>query len=72
MVETDTVQNKTDEICSITGRKLMGKIETGSSSSNTHLNFPLQETITNWIDELLGEGALLQIFYLGMATHSNT
>ena len=38
---------------------MTGKIETGSSSSNVHLNFPLQEIITNWIDELSGEGAPL-------------
>ena len=30
-----------------------------SSSINYHLNFPLQEFITNWIDELLGVRALL-------------
>ena len=28
-----------------------------SSSNNYHLNFPLQEFITNWIDELLGLAA---------------
>ena len=50
---------QTDEIWSITGQKLIRKIETGSSSSNMHLNFPLQEIIMNWIDELLGEGAPL-------------
>ena len=40
-METDPVQNKTDEILSITGQKLIGKMVTGSSSSNMHLNFPL-------------------------------
>ena len=56
-METDPVKNKTEKVRSITGQKLTGKIETGSSSSNVHLNFLLQEVITNWIDKLLGEGA---------------
>ena len=32
-----------------------------SSSINYHLNFPLQEFITNWIDELLGVRALYKL-----------
>ena len=30
-----------------------------------HLNFPLQEIITNWIDKLLGEGALKVVISWG-------
>ena len=29
--------------------------------NHVSLNFPLQEITTNWIDELLGEGALIQM-----------
>ena len=56
-MKTDPVQNKSDEVWSITGWELIGKIETGSSSSNMNLNFPLQEIITKRMDELSGEGA---------------
>ena len=45
---------------------MTGKIETGSTSSNVHLDFPLQETITNWKDNLLGEWAPLGLFLLLM------